>query len=68
MRHPLAANFACALEPYRNLQLDRIPKSIRIYAVGICPTDSFGERLGDRIQDAALKIAWMIVSRIERSD
>ena len=65
---PHGANFATALELYRHLRPDRIPKSIRIFTVGICPTDSFRETLSDRAQEAALRLTEMIVTRIERSD
>ena len=65
---PHGANFATALELYRNFQPDRIPKNIRIFTVGIRPTDSFGETLSDRVQEAALKLAEIIVTRIEQGD
>ena len=65
---PHGANFATALELYKNYQPDRIPKSIRIFTVGIRPTDSFGETLSDRVQEAALKLTEIIVTRIEQGD
>jgi hydrogenase maturation protease len=65
---PHGANFATALELYRNFQPDRIPKNIRIFTVGICPTDSFGETLSDRVQEAALKLTEIIVTRIEQGN
>ena len=65
---PHGANFATALELYKNFQPDRIPKSIRIYTVGIRPTDSFGETLSDLVQEAAVRLTEIIVTWIERSD
>ena len=65
---PHGANFATALQLYKNLQPNRIPKSIRIFTIGIIPTNAFGERLSDRVQEAASRLTEMIVTRIEQSD
>lgn len=65
---PHGANFATALELYKKFQPDRIPKSIRIFTVGIRPTDSFGETLSDRVQEAAVKLTEIIVTWIEQGD
>ena len=63
---PHGANFATALELYRSLQPDRIPRKIRIFTVDIPPTDTFGERLSDRVREAALELAEMIVRELTR--
>jgi hydrogenase maturation protease len=61
---PHGANFSTALELYRNLQPDKIPKKIRILTIDIHPADTFGESLSGRVQDAAAKLAEMIVREI----
>jgi len=58
---PHGANFATALELYRNLQPDKMPRKIRIFTIDIHPTDTFGESLSGRVQDAAIKLVEMIV-------
>ena len=58
---PHGANFSTALELYRNLQPDKIPKKIRIFTIDIHPADAFGESLSGPVQDAAIKLAEMIV-------
>ena len=63
---PHGANFATALELYRSLQPDRIPRRIRIFTVDIHPTDTFGESLSDRVREAALELAKMIVHELTR--
>jgi len=63
---PHGANFATALELYRSLQPDRIPRRIRIFTIDIHPTDTFGESLSDRVREAALKLAEMIVREFIR--
>ena len=61
---PHGANFATALELYRNLQPDKMPKKIRILTIDIHTADTFGESLSGRVQDAAAKLAEMIVREI----
>jgi len=58
---PHGANFSTALELYRNLQPDKIPKKIRILTIDIHTADAFGESLSGPVQDAAIKLAEMIV-------
>jgi hydrogenase maturation protease len=64
---PHGANFATALGVYRKLQPDKIPKRIRIFTIDIHPTDAFGESLSNHVQDAAVKLAEMIVREIRRT-
>ncbi len=64
---PHGANFATALEFYRNLQPDRMPRKIRILTIDIHTADVFGEGLSGRVQDAAAKLAEMIVREIGQS-
>jgi hydrogenase maturation protease len=61
---PHGANFATALEFYRNVQPDKMPRKIRILTIDIHTADAFGERLSARVQDAAAKLAEMIVREI----
>ena len=61
---PHGANFATALEFYRNVQPDKMPRKIRILTIDIQTADTFGERLSARVQDAAAKLAEMIVREI----
>ena len=63
---PHGANFATALELYRSLQPDRVPKRLRIFTVNIHPTDTFGESLSKSVREAALKLAEMIAQEITR--
>jgi len=64
---PHGANFAAALELYRSLQPDTIPRKLRIFTVDIYPTDTFGENLSDRVREAALKLTEIVVREIEQS-
>jgi hydrogenase maturation protease len=64
---PHGANFATALELYRNLQPDKMPRRIRILTIDIHTADAFGESLSGRVQDAAAKLAEMIVQEIGRT-
>jgi hydrogenase maturation protease len=63
---PHGANFATALELYKNLQPDKIPRKIRIFTINIHRTDTFGERLSKPIRDAALKVTEIIVREVEQ--
>jgi hydrogenase maturation protease len=63
---PHGANFATALELYRNLQPDRIPRKLRIFTVDIHPADAFGEGLSDRVRESALKLTEIVVREIEQ--
>ena len=65
---PHGANFATALELYRSLQPDRIPKRIRIFTVDVHRTDAFEEGLSKPVREAALKLTETIVREIEPSD
>jgi hydrogenase maturation protease len=58
---PHGANFITALELYRNLQPDKMPRKIRILTIAIHTADTFGESLSGRVQDAAAKLVEMIV-------
>jgi hydrogenase maturation protease len=64
---PHGANFSTALELYRNLQPDKIPKKIRIFTIDIHPADTFGESVSGPVQDAAIKLAEMIVREMGQS-
>jgi len=63
---PHGANFATALDFYRRLHPDKMPRKIRIFTVDIHPTDTFGESLSDRVQDAASELAEMIIRGLGR--
>jgi hydrogenase maturation protease len=64
---PHGANFGTALGVYRKLQPDKIPKRIHIFTIDIHPTDAFGESLSNHVQDAAVKLAEMIVQEMGRT-
>lgn len=62
---PHDTNFATALELYRGLEPDRIPRRIRVITVSIHPTFTFGEGLSPPVQEAATELAESIVREIE---
>ena len=64
---PHGANFATALELYRNLQPDKMPRKIRILTIDIHTADTFGESLSGPVQDAAIKLTEMIVREMGQS-
>jgi len=63
---PHDTNFATALELYRSLEPDRIPRRMRVFTVDIRPTSTFGEGLSAAVQEAASKLAETIVREIEQ--
>jgi hydrogenase maturation protease len=63
---PHGANFATALGVYNRLQPDKIPKRIRVFTIDIHPTDVFAERLSNRVQDAAARLAESIVREVQQ--
>jgi len=65
---PHGANFATALDLYRNLQPERIPRRIRIFTVDVHRTDTFEERLSKPVREAALRLTDTIVREIAPSD
>ena len=62
---PHDTNFATALELYKNLEPERIPKTIRIFTVDIAPTLTFSKNMSPQIQEAASKAADLIMHEIE---
>jgi len=64
---PHGTNFAMALQMYRNLEPDRIPKKIRIFTADIDPNLTFGESMSEPARDAASRLTQMIVLKIERT-
>lgn len=62
---PHDTNFATALELYKNLQPERIPKKITIFTIDINPTLTFSEKMSSPIQKAASKLADVIMHTIE---
>lgn len=65
---PHGTNFATALQLYRRLTPERMPRRIRIFTVDIHPTLSFGEAMSTPIREAASRLAESIVHQIERTD
>lgn len=62
---PHDTNFVTALELYKNLEPERMPKKIRIFTVDIAPTLTFSENMSPQIQAAASKVADLIMHEIE---
>jgi len=61
---PHGANFATALEFYRKLHPDKIPRRIRILTVDIHAVDTFRDGLSNHVQDAATKLVEMIIREL----
>jgi hydrogenase maturation protease len=61
---PHGINFATALEFYRNLEPEKIPKSIEIYTVDIDSELTFGEQLSPTVEKASEELASLIVHEL----
>jgi len=61
---PHGTNFATALELYRKLATQELPKTIRIFTIGINPEYTFNERLTPRVQKAALELVTSVTKEI----
>lgn len=64
---PHGTNFAMALQLYRNLEPDRIPRKMRIITADIDPNLTFGESMSEAVREAASKLAQSIVREIEQT-
>jgi hydrogenase maturation protease len=63
---PHVANFAAALELYRRLEPSKVPETIRIFTIDINPEFTFREGLSSPIQEAASKLAEIILREVEQ--
>jgi Ni,Fe-hydrogenase maturation factor len=61
---PHGINFATALEFYKNLEPERIPKSIEIYTIDIESELNFGEKLSPTVEKAADELVNLIVGEL----
>ena len=61
---PHGTNFATALELYRKLKAEEIPKTIRIFTIGINPEYTFNDALSPPVQKAALKLVESVTKEI----
>jgi hydrogenase maturation protease len=61
---PHGTNFATALALYRRLKGQEIPKTIRIFTIGINPEHTFNETLSPLVQKAALKLVESVANEI----
>ena len=61
---PHGTNFASAIEFYRTLNPEKIPKSIEIYTVDIDPEINFGEQLSPAVQKAGEELANLLVRQL----
>jgi hydrogenase maturation protease len=63
---PHGINFATALEFYKNLEPEKIPKSIEIYTIDIDSEPTFGEQLSPIIEKASEDLVERIVHELTR--
>lgn len=63
---PHGTNFATALELYKKLEANEIPKTIRIFTIDIKPEFTFTEALSPPVQRAALELAERIAVEVEQ--
>jgi len=63
---PHDTNFATALELYKNIQPDKIPKTIRIFTIDINPTLTFSEKMSPPIEEAASKLVNVIMRILDQ--
>jgi hydrogenase maturation protease len=63
---PHVTNFATALEFYRRLEPEEIPKNVKIFTIGMHSEFTFREGLSPRVNEAALKVTDLIAREIER--
>jgi len=63
---PHDTNFATALELYKKLEANEVPKTIRIFTLDISPEFTFTEALSPPVQRAALELAERIALEVEQ--
>ena len=61
---PHGMNFASAMEFYKNLEPERIPKSIEIYTIDIDSELNFGEQLSSAVEKAGEELVNLLVRRL----
>jgi hydrogenase maturation protease len=61
---PHGVNFATALEFYKNIDPERMPKSIEIYTVDIVSELIFSERLSSAVEKASEELTNLIVREL----
>jgi hydrogenase maturation protease len=61
---PHGINFVTALEFYKNLEPENIPKSIEIYTIDIESELNFGEKLSPTVEKAADELVNLIVGEL----
>lgn len=61
---PHGINFATALEFYKNLDPESIPKSIEIYTIDIDSNLSFGEQLSPTVEKAGEELVKLLVRQL----
>jgi hydrogenase maturation protease len=64
---PHGTNFSTALQLYRQLTPERIPRKIRIFTIDIHTTQTFREDLSPPIREAASRLAESIIRRVEEA-
>ncbi|HUK51056.1 MAG TPA: hydrogenase maturation protease [Terriglobales bacterium] len=62
---PHTTNFATALELYKKLEPDRVPKLIRIFTIDVKPDLTFRDALSSSVRTAAEELAQQLVREIE---
>ena len=65
-RAPHGINFASALEFYKNLEPERIPKSIEIYTIDIDSELNFGEKLSPTVKKGAGELVNLIIGELSQ--
>ena len=61
---PHGTNFASAIEFYKTLNPEKIPKSIEIYTIDIDPEINFGEQLSPAVQKAGEQLSNLLVRQL----
>jgi hydrogenase maturation protease len=61
---PHGLNFATALEFYKNLEPEKIPRSIEIYTIDIDSEPIFGEKLSPIVEKASEDLVKLIVRKL----
>jgi hydrogenase maturation protease len=61
---PHVTNFATALELYKKLEPDMVPRLIRIFTIDVEQDLTFREGMSPRVQEAVLKLTEMLVRQI----
>ena len=63
---PHGINFVTALEFYKNLEPENIPKSIEIYTIDIESELNFGEKLSPTVEKAADELVNLIIGELSQ--